>query len=73
MQHHNTAALSLLGNPNRAKSADNFDAHVLHTSELGGANISPFAYGGLVPLVAIYKIDYPLYYTATGATGTGTG
>lgn len=36
-----------------------------------GLNTSPFQYGGLVPLVAIYKIDYPAYYTATGTTGTG--
>jgi dolichyl-diphosphooligosaccharide--protein glycosyltransferase len=32
---------------------------------------SPFAYGGLVPIVAIYKINYPAYYNATGTTGTG--
>jgi len=36
-----------------------------------GLNTSPFQYGGLIPLVAIYKIDYPAYYTATGTTGTG--
>ena len=36
-----------------------------------GANTPPFEYGGLIPLVAIYKIDYPLYYNITGATGTG--
>ena len=36
-----------------------------------GLNTSPFQYGGLVPLVAIYKIDYPAYYSATGTTGTG--
>jgi dolichyl-diphosphooligosaccharide--protein glycosyltransferase len=39
--------------------------------EIAGENTSPFEYGGLVPLVAIYKINYPLYYSATGATGTG--
>ncbi len=39
--------------------------------EISGENTSPFAYGGLVPLVAIYKINYPAYYSATGATGTG--
>ena len=26
--------------------------------ELGGSDASPFAYGGLVPLVAVYKINY---------------
>jgi hypothetical protein len=24
-----------------------------------------------VPLIAIYQIDYPAYYAATGTTGTG--
>jgi asparagine N-glycosylation enzyme membrane subunit Stt3 len=38
---------------------------------LAGIDASPFAYGGLVPLVAIYKIDYSAYYNATGTTGTG--
>jgi hypothetical protein len=38
-----------------------------------GLNTSPFAYGGIIPIVAIYKINYPAYYSATGATGTGTG
>ena len=36
-----------------------------------GLDTSPFAYGGLVPIVAIYKINYPAYYNATGTTGTG--
>jgi hypothetical protein len=36
-----------------------------------GLDTSPFEYGGLVPLVAIYQIDYPAYYSATGTTGTG--
>ena len=36
-----------------------------------GANAPPFEYGGLIPIVAIYKINYPLYYNITGATGTG--
>jgi len=36
-----------------------------------GSNISPYQYGGLVPLVALYKINYGAYYKATGATGTG--
>ena len=39
--------------------------------ELAGGTTSPFAYEGLVPLVAIYKINYPAYYNATGTTGTG--
>ena len=38
---------------------------------LGGIDASPFQYGGLVPLVAIYKIDWNAYYAATGTTGTG--
>ncbi|MGA3060707.1 MAG: STT3 domain-containing protein [Candidatus Bathyarchaeia archaeon] len=38
-----------------------------------GLDTSPFQYGGLVPLVAIYKINYPAYYNATGTTGTGAG
>ncbi len=38
---------------------------------LGGEDASPFQYGGLVPLVAIYKINYDAYYAATGTTGTG--
>jgi dolichyl-diphosphooligosaccharide--protein glycosyltransferase len=39
--------------------------------ELAGLDTSPFQYGGLVPLVAIYKINYPAYYNAMGTTGTG--
>ena len=38
---------------------------------IAGIDTSPMQYGGLVPLVAIYKIDYSAYYNATGATGTG--
>ena len=38
---------------------------------IAGLDTSPFQYGGLVPLVAIYKINYPAYYNATGTTGTG--
>ncbi len=38
---------------------------------IAGEDTSPFEYGGLVPLVAIYQIDYQAYYNATGATGTG--
>ncbi|MGA2386591.1 MAG: STT3 domain-containing protein [Candidatus Bathyarchaeia archaeon] len=39
--------------------------------EIFGVNTPPTQYGGLVPLVALYKIDYSAYYAATGATGTG--
>ena len=39
--------------------------------EIAGIDASPFEYGGLVPLVAIYQINYPAYYNATGTTGTG--
>ena len=38
---------------------------------IAGLDTSPFQYGGLVPLVAIYKINYPTYYNATGTKGTG--
>ena len=38
---------------------------------IAGETTSPFQYGGLVPLVAIYKINYPAYYAATGTNGTG--
>ncbi len=40
-------------------------------ADIAGLTTSPFEYGGLVPLVAIYKINYPAYYNATGTTGTG--
>jgi len=36
-----------------------------------GLQTSPFQYGGLVPIVAIYKIDWNAYYNATGTTGPG--
>ncbi|HMK94139.1 MAG TPA: STT3 domain-containing protein [Candidatus Limnocylindrales bacterium] len=39
--------------------------------EIFGENVSPYQYGGLVPLVALYKVNYSAYYKATGATGTG--
>jgi hypothetical protein len=42
-----------------------------HSVEIAGLQTSPFQYGGLVPLVAIYSIDYQAYYAATGATGSG--
>ncbi len=34
-----------------------------------GLQTSPGQYGGLVPIVAIYKIDWNAYYSATGTTG----
>jgi dolichyl-diphosphooligosaccharide--protein glycosyltransferase len=40
-------------------------------ADIAGINTSPFQYGGLVPLVAIYKINYGAYYNATGTKGTG--
>jgi dolichyl-diphosphooligosaccharide--protein glycosyltransferase len=39
--------------------------------EIFGINTSPYQYGGLVPLVALYQINYGAYYSATGAKGTG--
>jgi dolichyl-diphosphooligosaccharide---protein glycosyltransferase len=36
-----------------------------------GLETSPGQYGGLVPIVAIYQIDWQAYYAATGTTGTG--
>ncbi|MCW3997698.1 MAG: hypothetical protein NWF10_03920 [Candidatus Bathyarchaeota archaeon] len=32
---------------------------------ISGVNISPFEYGGVIPLVALYEIDYESYYNAT--------
>jgi dolichyl-diphosphooligosaccharide--protein glycosyltransferase len=40
-------------------------------ADIAGIDTAPFQYGGLVPLVAIYKINYGAYYNATGAKGTG--
>jgi len=37
----------------------------------GGLETSPFQYGGIVPIVAIYSIDWNAYYADTGTTGTG--
>jgi dolichyl-diphosphooligosaccharide--protein glycosyltransferase len=34
-----------------------------------GLNVSPGEYGGLIPLVALYKIDWQKYYNATSPTG----
>jgi dolichyl-diphosphooligosaccharide--protein glycosyltransferase len=36
-----------------------------------GLYTPPFQYGGLIPIVAIYQINWQAYYNATGATGTG--
>jgi dolichyl-diphosphooligosaccharide--protein glycosyltransferase len=35
---------------------------------IAGLNVSPLQYGGYIPLVALYKIDWQAYYNAT-ATG----
>jgi dolichyl-diphosphooligosaccharide--protein glycosyltransferase len=32
---------------------------------ISGVDISPFEYGGVIPLVALYEIDYEGYYNAT--------
>lgn len=40
--------------------------------QLFGGDVSPYQYGGLVPLVALYQINYSAYYAATGKTGTGS-
>ncbi len=40
-------------------------------ADLGGLDTSPGQYGGIVPLVAIYSIDWNAYYAATNTTGTG--
>ena len=32
---------------------------------ISGVDISPFKYGGVIPLVALYEIDYESYYNAT--------
>ena len=37
--------------------------HTLHQLTSLAIDTSPFQYGGLVPLVAIYKINYPAYYS----------
>jgi dolichyl-diphosphooligosaccharide---protein glycosyltransferase len=42
-----------------------------HSVEIAGLQTSPFQYSGLVPLVAIYSIDYQAYYAKTGQTGSG--
>jgi dolichyl-diphosphooligosaccharide---protein glycosyltransferase len=39
--------------------------------EIAGINTAPNQYGGLVPLVAIYQVNYGAYYAATGTIGTG--
>ncbi len=36
--------------------------------QYAGLNTSPTQYGGLVPIIAIYKINYDAYYAATGIT-----
>jgi dolichyl-diphosphooligosaccharide--protein glycosyltransferase len=34
-----------------------------------GLDVSPSQYGGIIPIVALYKIDWQAYYNATNATG----
>jgi hypothetical protein len=36
-----------------------------------GLETSPGQYSGLIPIVAIYQIDWDAYYNATGTSGTG--
>jgi dolichyl-diphosphooligosaccharide--protein glycosyltransferase len=36
---------------------------------ISGLDTSPFAYGGIVPLVALYQIDWAAYNNATSTTG----
>jgi dolichyl-diphosphooligosaccharide--protein glycosyltransferase len=36
-----------------------------------GLETSPGQYSGLIPIVAIYQIDWNAYYNATGTSGTG--
>jgi len=39
--------------------------------QIFGENVSPLAYGGIIPLVALYKVNYGIYYADTGTIGTG--
>jgi hypothetical protein len=34
-----------------------------------GENTNPFAYGGIVPIVALYEIDWAKYNSDFGITG----
>ena len=34
-----------------------------------GLNTAPTTYGGIIPLVALYEIDWQKYYNATSTTG----
>jgi hypothetical protein len=34
-----------------------------------GEGTPPATYGGLIPLVALYEIDWQKYYNATSSTG----
>jgi dolichyl-diphosphooligosaccharide--protein glycosyltransferase len=36
---------------------------------ISGLDVTPTQYGGLIPLVALYKIDWQKYYNATGTIG----
>jgi len=52
-------------NPDATTSAPTY----FKEAYIGGLDTSPAQYGGLIPLVAIYKIDWNAYYNATGTTG----
>ena len=39
--------------------------------QIFGISTSPGQYGGLIPLVALYQVNYGAYYAETGARGTG--
>ncbi len=39
--------------------------------QIFGINTSPSQYGGLIPLIALYQVNYGLYYAKTGTKGTG--
>jgi hypothetical protein len=39
--------------------------------QIFGSDTSPSQYGGLIPLVGLYQVDYGAYYADTGAKGTG--
>ncbi|MGZ3854601.1 MAG: hypothetical protein ACXVBX_17525, partial [Flavisolibacter sp.] len=65
-----TSELSAVGY-SISPDATTTDPIYFKTAFIGGLNTSPFQYGGLIPLVAIYKIDWDAYYAATGTTGTG--
>jgi dolichyl-diphosphooligosaccharide--protein glycosyltransferase len=50
--------------PDQTTTAPTF----FHEAYFAGINVSPGQYGGLVPIVAIYEIDWDAYNAAVGAT-----